>query len=410
MTKSLRDPIYGSVVLSDAELAVIDTPAFQRLRHVNQLGLSNFVYHGAEHSRFGHSIGVLHTVSRAFDSIATDDADKLGWTTEERNRNRALLRLAGLLHDVGHAPFSHAAEDAIEGGLSHEAMGRRLLVDSELGDIVDGEYRSAGISRSDVVDLWTGALPSESQFLTELVTSDLDCDRMDYLLRDSHYAGVAYGRFDQERLLTSLSVVEDEDGQWSLAVREGGLYALESLILARYFMFLQVYFHKVRRVLDLLLGRYVATRGGYRADLTEYLALDDPAMWVEMRASGEDSAQRLVGRKPFKEVFHSNPMATDTERAVYQIVRPELEEAFGPQVLFDDASTSTHKFELPYGEQSSSTNPLTIVTDDGPRPFHEMSRVVANLERKVHWLRIFAAPEVYSEVKARWQEAWSRVS
>jgi HD superfamily phosphohydrolase len=288
-------------------------------------------------------------------------------------------------------------------------MGVKILMESELGDVVDAAYKDVGISRSDVVDLWTGALAADSQFLSELVSSNLDCDRMDYLVRDSHYAGVAYGKFDQERLLSSLTVVEDDDGNWTLGVREGGIYALESLILARYFMFLQVYFHKVRRVMDLLLGRYVRERGGYRSSVDEYLALDDAAMWVEMRASSDASADRLIGRRHFKEVFHSNPMATATERAVYQLLKPDLEREYADRVVFDDASTSTHKFELPYGAPSSSATALTIVTDRGLRPFHEMSRVVANLPREVNWLRIFASPDVYDEVLQKWEAAWSRV-
>lgn len=410
MAKTLRDPIYGSLVLTDPELAVLDSMAFRRLRHVHQLGLSNFIYHGAEHSRFGHSVGVLHTVSRAFETISTEDGDRLGWSAEDRVRNRALLRLSGLLHDIGHAPFSHAAENAIAGGLTHEEMGRRILMETDLGEIVDHAYADVGISRTAVVDLWSGTLPANAQFLSELVSSNLDCDRMDYLLRDSYYAGVAYGRFDQERLLSSLTVVEDAEGVWSLAVREGGLYALESLILARYFMFIQVYFHKVRRVMDLILGRYIESRGGYPSDLGEYLSTDDATIWVEMRASKQESAQRLVERRLHKEIFHSNPMATDTETAVYKMVKPDFEAAYGDQVVFDDASTNTHKFELPYGEPLASGSALTIVTDRGPRPFHEMSRVVANLPREVNWLRIFASAEIYDEVLERWDEARSRVA
>ena len=408
--KHLWDPIYGSIDVSPAEIKVIDSAAFQRLRHVHQLGLSNFVFHGAEHSRFGHSVGVLHTVTRAFDTISAENSDRLRWTTAEIPRYRILIRLAGLLHDVGHAPFSHAAENAIAGGLTHEDVGRAILLETDLGDVVDEAYRGAGVTRTDVLDLWSGALPPNAQFLRDLVSSNLDCDRMDYLLRDSHYAGVSYGKFDQARLIGSLTVTEDEDGSWALAVHEGGLYALESLILARYFMFLQVYFHKVRRAMDLLLGRYVESIGGYPADTSEYLALDDNTMWVKLRESEHDAAKLLVARRPYKEVFKSNPLATEKERTAYLMVVPDLEREFGDQVIFDDASTNTHKFELPYGAQSASSTALNVVTERAIRPFHELSQVVANLPREVNWLRIFASRDVYDDVTRKWEEAWSRVT
>lgn len=408
MPKTLRDPIYGSVTLSDAEVAVLDSVAFQRLRHIHQLGLSHLVYHGAEHSRFGHSVGVLHTVSRAFDSILLNAGARVVWESGAAIRYRSLLRLAGLLHDVGHAPFSHAAESALAGGLTHEQMGRRILLETELGDVVDTAYGDVGISRTDVVDLWAGALPSSARFLSELVSSNLDCDRMDYLLRDSHYAGVAYGRFDQDRLITTLTVAESPEGELRLAVLEGGVYALESLILARYFMFLQVYFHKVRRVLDRILERYVVSRGGYPSDIPAYLALDDASLWAEMRGSGSPWAAMLIRRVHHKEVFHSEPRADAGTTAVYRLLRPQLEEKFGDEVIFDDVTTSTHKFELPYGPLAVSGNPLIVVTESGTRPFHELSQVVASLPASVLWLRIFASAGVYQEVKQAWDQALSR--
>jgi HD superfamily phosphohydrolase len=310
-----------------------------------------------------------------------------------------------LLHDVGHPPFSHAAEAALAAGISHEEMGKRILLETELGDVIDENYRHLAIDRNSVVDLWSGALPPNARFLTDLISSNLDCDRMDYLVRDSHYAGVAYGRFDQERLLTTLTVTSDEAGLLRLAVHEGGVYALESLILARYFMFLQVYFHKVRRVLDRTLERYVGDRGGYPSDMSKYLSLNDDVLWTEMEQSSNRWAQMIVRRKPFRQVYQSDPMADDTTMAAYRLKGPELEAQFGDEVILDDAATSTHKFELPYGPLSSSGTKLTVVGEEGSVNFHERSHVVANLPTAVRWIRIFAAEEVCEAVKHEWNAA-----
>jgi uncharacterized protein len=404
MSKTLRDPIYGSVTLSTREVAMVDSRAFQRLRHIHQLGLSHLVFHGAEHSRFGHSVGTLHTTTRALQTIRSIAGERLAWGADEADRYVALSRLGALLHDVGHPPFSHAAEAALPGGLSHEEMGKRILQETELGDTIDREYGDLDIERADVIDLWSGALPPNLRFLTDLISGNLDCDRMDYLLRDSHYAGVAYGRFDQERLLMTVTVAE-HDGLLRLAVNEGGVYALESLILARYFMFLQVYFHKVRRLFDRLLERYVMARGGYPAEPDEFLSMNDENLWSDMEKSTDRWAQMIVRRRPFKEVYHSDAVADDKTMAAYRLKRDELMAKYGDEIILDDASTSTHKFELPYGPLSASGTPLTVVTDAGPVDFHERSHVVANLPTSVRWVRIFASDAAYDAVKVDWERA-----
>ncbi len=207
----------------------IDSRAFQRLRRISQLGPTNLVYPTANHTRLEHSLGTLQSSDELLRELLdrSPGIDVLDWNRQEKLEARTLLRLASLLYGVGHAPFSHAAEDLFPEELKHEDYTYKIIVESELGDIVDRHMgRDA---RMRVAEISIGqAKSSKDIFLSQLLTGNWGTDRMEYLKRDSHHLGVAYGQFDRSRLITTLSIRENPDnGGSELILEKGGLYAVE---------------------------------------------------------------------------------------------------------------------------------------------------------------------------------------
>ncbi len=272
----IRDPIYGFIQVSTSERRLVDSRPFQRLRHIQQLALTNLLYPGATHKRFEHSLGVMELAGRVFDvvfdNLDDDLRERLPETHEGRNYWRRVLRVAALLHDVGHLPYSHAAEEKLlPAGASHESLTVKLLEDPMLRDILEDTPFRAKIE--DVVKLAVGRekVTAHLQFsewetiLAEIITgSSFGVDRIDYLMRDSYHAGVAYGRLDYLRLIDCLRILpfpeaEQDPGtsELHLGVTEGGLHSAEALIMARHWMFSQVYFHRVRVLYDHYLSQFM---------------------------------------------------------------------------------------------------------------------------------------------------------
>lgn len=244
-----RDPIHGLIPIpkDDAFLVeLIDTPEFQRLRRVRQLGVANLTFPGAEHTRFNHSLGVYHIAARMLKVLESRYDNPIRQLTVS---NAPTIKAAALLHDIGHGPFSHLMERAFDHGKQHEVKTQDLIMsaDSEIPAILE----RAGVNPEEVRQVIANSF--SYPFLQDIVSSQLDADRMDYLLRDSHYAGVNYGVFDLEWVLNCLSVGSyDEDSRdpkkWRLSLDDRrGLHAAEQLIQARQHMSQQVYFHRSTR-------------------------------------------------------------------------------------------------------------------------------------------------------------------
>ncbi|MCW5516709.1 HD domain-containing protein [Muriicola sp. Z0-33] len=231
--KILNDPIYGFIRIPNTLIfEIIAQPYFQRLRRISQMGLSYLVYPGAHHTRFHHAIGSMHLMKQAiqvlrFKKVAISEEEEKG------------LLCAILLHDIGHGPFSHAMENSIVEGINHERISGYFM--EELNTKFNGSL-TLGIR------IFKGTY--DRKFLNQLVSSQLDMDRLDYLKRDSFYTGVAEGNINAERLITMLTVHNDE-----LVVEEKGIYSVEKFLMARRFMYWQVYLHKTGLVAEQLLIR-----------------------------------------------------------------------------------------------------------------------------------------------------------
>ena len=239
----MRDPIHGFIKLSEKEKKLIDTRVFQRLRRIRQLAMTFLVYPGALHTRFDHSIGVMHIAGRICQRLRELNPTKV--SNEDVDR----VRLAALLHDVGHGPFSHVSEylldahalDRTDMGPRREKIHEKITVDivrtdPEIRDILSEEERDF------VADMIQGQDTQDWQ--RDIVSSELDADKMDYLLRDSYFTGVKYGIYDLEKIIESC-LIEVDKTETSLAISSKGIYALEQLLLARYHMTQQVYWHRV---------------------------------------------------------------------------------------------------------------------------------------------------------------------
>lgn len=255
MGDKYRDPVHGFIEVTDLENEIINSTPFQRLRNVKQLAMTYLVFHGAEHTRFGHSIGVMHLVTRAFDSAVSNGS--YSFSDEKYAWYKQLLRLIALTHDLGHAPFSHASEAVFPDGLEHEDFTEKIVKETIIAThikaigatFVEKYGPEYDITPELICDIYRGRLPGENSeftFLKSFMDSELDCDKMDYLLRDSLFCGVKYGNYDIERLLSSLTIYI-QDGCPRLAIGSGGTQVFEEFVLARYFMFVQVYFHRTRR-------------------------------------------------------------------------------------------------------------------------------------------------------------------
>ena len=243
----IRDPLWNNIRLDPITFELIDTPAFQRLRYVRQLGLAFLVYPGATHSRFEHALGTYHLARRAL-TLFEEHEDYASIGRDEC----MLIRVAALLHDIGHYPFSHALEEI--GALNHEEVARPLICQGEVATILRRELGHDAPER--IVALIRGG--SESP-LQGLISGSIDLDKLDYLRRDAFMCGVSYGEIDVDRLLNALTLVRDPDtGRPTVGMVEKGLSALESLLFAKYQMYRNVYWHHAVRSATAMYKRLVA--------------------------------------------------------------------------------------------------------------------------------------------------------
>jgi len=333
-----RDPIHGFVHFNQLEADIINSRAFQRLRRIKQLALTDYVYPAASHSRFEHSIGVMHLASRIFDGLIKDrrSADILssefGIKDDSYPRFRQIIRLAALLHDVGHTPYSHSGEDLLppdEHGkpIKHEVYSI-AIIRTVLAEILDShkDCASLGIDANIIAGLIEGKGVNRQVLLwKDIISGQIDADRMDYLLRDSYHCGVRYGAFDLERLVNESCLCEmpEEEG-FQIGVIEDARYAAESLLIARHMMFSQVYYHKTRTIFDYHLAQCIKAILGKslfypsansKDQLLEYLKWDDWRVQSNIQnGNGGEHGKILFDREHYRlirDVELSTPTETD---------------------------------------------------------------------------------------------------
>ena len=243
----IRDPIHGLIGLTEKEFNIIDTFPFQRLRKIKQLALANLVFPGGVHTRFEHSIGVLHVAGRIISHLR--EKRKVNISLEEEQN----IRLAALLHDIGHGPFSHVSEELLQRHYKgtapkneiHEEISVCLINDNP--EII--KILGKNICKSIIKLL---KKETKSNYQHDIVSSPIDADKMDYLLRDSYYCGVKYGVFDLDRMINVLDVTSEEKGE-RLSINSEGIETIEQYILAKYFITQQVYQHRIRRITDIMI-------------------------------------------------------------------------------------------------------------------------------------------------------------
>lgn len=326
--KVFKDPVHRYVHVTDQVIwDLIATPEFQRLRRIKQLGTTFFTFHGAEHSRFNHSLGVYEIVRRIINNIEHHPS----WNKEER----LVCLCAALLHDVGHGPFSHSFEKVFS--LDHELFTQRVILENtRVNDVLRKVGDDFPTRVAQVIDH-----TYHDKLVISVISSQIDADRMDYLLRDAYYTGVSYGQFDMERILRVMRPRENE-----IVIKASGMHAVEDYIMSRYQMYWQVYFHPVSRSAEVILtkifhrAKHLYLRGYefqvkptllislFKEDVAvaDYLQLDEAVIYFyfqrwqhEEDSVLRDLCSRFLERRLFKYVEYNPEIHADMYDALSQL-------------------------------------------------------------------------------------------
>lgn len=357
----IRDPVHGYVKLDDFAQALICTPQMQRLRWIKQLGLANLVYPGANHTRFEHSLGAYHLARVLADHLGLDEEEKL------------LVGAASLLHDIGHGPLSHATEVALSPFLrrEHENV-LELLRKGELREVL-GEH---GLHPQEIQSTIDG-----EDRLGQIVSSEIDADRMDYLIRDSHYTGVAYGVIDHLRLIKKMKVHLGD-----LVVESGGVQAATSLLISRLLMHPAVYYHHVCRISECMISagiRRMIDDGSVEA--VEIKAMDDEELFSSMTARGGFAAEmvsRIKSRRLFKRaVYVGLENLEPCSRSWGNELR--MAQEIADRVGLDSDYVLVDNPALPDAEEGD----FPVLVDGEVKPLRDVSPLVAILEKanRANW-------------------------
>ncbi len=424
MPVEVRDPVHGSILVDDAETAIIDHPLFQRLRRIRQLGFGDLAFPGATHTRYLHSLGAMELAGQAFDSMFKDLP--LGGR-ERKQALRCALRLGALLHDVGHAPMSHASEFAMPevdalglpprpGGsarrATHEDYTLKILLDSPLTRTIEKGFGFRASSVASLID--RDLVPDDDFFhvdgvdyrilLSQLVSSELDMDRMDYLTRDSYFTGVQYGSFDLRWLVTHLSF-HVSGTKAHLALSQKAIYAFDHFLIARYHMFLMVYFHYRCVAYEEMLRRFLGSSdSGYviPSDIEAYADCDDFHLMSHLRTSHSDWARRIIHNDEYKLLAERHGEESELESLASLV-----ETLQGGEVphLFVRSSSALSKYFDPGKGKGSGSEPIYVLETPMrgdptvARPLEASTDLFRRYAGKKHLARVYVPRERMEEAR-----------
>ena len=417
----INDPIHGFIGVTELETKIINSEPYQRLRRIKQLSGAHYVYPAAEHTRFGHCIGAMYLSGLTGKRLL----GQIGFGEDVLQE----VRLAGLLHDIGHGPFSHVFEEPLieRQGKNHEDVTEWIIRESEIGDIIE----DGGISKNRIANLVRGRrIKKMDSVVSGIAAGQVDADKMDYLIRDSFYCGVNYGLVDIHRLINSMEISQDYEIHFDLAARG----ALESFIVARYEMFLNVYYHKTVRSVEVMLIKLI-TAADRVLDLTgfktpeEFLALDDMSLVSRIRRldpSESDDAReastimdmldsRVLYKSAFEKVLHTEDRFVSkilTKRKVRESLQEEI--ATAAKVPADEVIVDVPTLpSVPYNPHQLDPMEIAIFeVIEGkrvPRKLSEFSKFAEMMKVYLDVIRVYtfdrhrakvgrAAREIFQEV------------
>ncbi len=398
----IKDPIYGYVRLTETEKRILDTGPVQRLRRIRQLSGAEYVYPAATHTRFEHVLGTMYLAGVMAENLPT----------ELDEREKKAVKVAALLHDVGHAPFSHLFEPILQKyvGKTHEDMSASIILNSELSSVLQQE----GLDPNLVSRLCVGRLGDPKRaYLDQIIRSSVDVDKMDFVLRDSYHTGAGYGGVDIFRLIYTMDVLNG-----NLAVDVTALSTLESFILARLESFRTIYFHKTSRAAQIMLLKaleYAKDDLGIAqlGSVDEYLALDDDVVWATLRrnAKSRTIVENLDHRKLLKCAYEKTFFVKDeflSSLFTKDTVRLKMEEeiAHKAKVAVEDVSIDLPSLpSVPY-HSATELEPMDIPVfyrgaDGGkiPQKISELSKIVDVLMAYMNIIRVYTLEQHREQVQ-----------
>jgi hypothetical protein len=408
----IRDPVHGFVSFNEWEKEIIGHPAFQRLRRIKQLALTEMVYPGAVHTRFEHSLGVMHLATKMYDSIVDSShsllEDRLSYNKAGLEKDRQLIRLAALLHDVGHAPFSHASEEIMPVNANknkpfkHEDY-TTSIIKNELRNVIENHAINRNnytIRAEEIAALIEGntEVLGERIFWKVLISSQLDADRGDYLLRDSYHTGVKYGIYDYSRLINTLALgIEPESGEVVLGVDKDGWHVAEAIVIARYQLFTQVYYHKTRRAFDYHLRNAMMhvldggkLPGPELPSLKQFIGLDDYALWNRFREETDDpDCSAIMNRWHIREVYSTPEVPSQEDETELQDKKRALDDA---EIEFYEDKSEKPWYNLNNSKNGDKEIMIVSRKDRSARPLSYYSNIVKNIG-DVKQIKIYVKPE-----------------
>lgn len=420
--REIRDPVHGFINRSEEEQNIIDIPIFQRLRRIKQLAMAHLVYPGANHTRFEHSLGVMHIAGLMCDVLGIGEEDK------------TIIRFAALLHDIGHGPFSHVSENILEQFVGkdqtknadleeiHELITADIIINNRQIIKILGESR---IER--IVNILKGR---GDPLLTSIISGPIDADKQDYLLRDSYFCGVKYGIFDIERLHNTLKAYNDKGFKYLSISGPDGIHSLEQYILAKYYMTTQVYKHKIRLVTDAMIIR--ALELGILEDKLTFLAdiyqynnsskyVNNYCEWDDNRIIHEilkhkskyakEIFRRLIDRRLFKNIFKSqiNRLPRSIRTTLSNISKPGMsqkrinfEQNIGEAIKIDSRYVIVHSYTIKSVRPKAKDSEGSILVDsEGQKNTFENESTLfksINAAMQDQYIEVYA-PVIYRDDK-----------